>query len=70
MKTLISDPTKIHTDPDYINAPKYANSLKRLLAKFPNGVEPQIIAEVMMINLSDVQAEYQKVVLKLRRMMK
>lgn len=65
----MNDP-KIETDEDYIKLPKFGYSLKKFIAKHPNGAEPAVIAEALGITVEKVQYHYNLVVQKLRRMIK
>ena len=61
---------KIDKDPDYINCPKFGNSIKQLLEKFPDGVPDEYIAKVMGMDVEDVKKIYTKILAKLRKNLK
>lgn len=61
---------RVETDPDYIKLSKFSYSLKKFLAKHPNGAEPAVIAEALGIEVDKVKYHYNIIVQKLRRMIK
>lgn len=61
---------RLDTDPDFVNLPRFDNSLKKLLAKHPDGVSDKTIAQALMIDEDDVESTYKSIILKLRRAVK
>ncbi len=61
---------KIDNDPDFINAPYFKYSLKELLNKHPDGVSDDRIAKYLMMNESDLDIEYNDIIMKLRGLLK
>jgi hypothetical protein len=49
---------KIQTDEDFINYPKFSNSIKKLMSKYPDGVEDEVIAKALMIPVEEVEARF------------
>lgn len=60
---------KIQEEEDFINYPKFSNSLKKLIAKYPDGVEDEIIAKALMIPVEEVQGRFAKYIAEARRRM-
>ena len=63
----IDTKSKIETEEDFINYPKFSNSLKKLVAKYPDGVEDSVIAKVLMLTEEEVQALFKKYVEETRK---
>lgn len=61
--------TLINEDEDYIKAPKYKNSLKRFMQRFPDGVENDKIAEVLGMTEEEVEEEYMTAIAKIKRIL-
>jgi len=57
---------KIVTDEDFINYPKFSNSLKELMQRYPDGVEDEVIAKALMIPKEEVQKIFQSFIQKTR----
>lgn len=60
----------IDTDPDYIASKRYGYSLTALLERYPDGCPDRIIATVLQMSEEEVDAMYQNIVQKLRKIMK
>lgn len=60
---------RIDTELDYINYPKFKNSINCLIKKYPNGVETNTIAKALMITPEEVEKIYQSAVKKLRKIL-
>jgi hypothetical protein len=60
---------KIQDEEDFINYPKFSNSLKKLMAKYPDGVEDEIIAKALMIPLEEVQGRFASYISEARKRM-
>jgi hypothetical protein len=61
---------KIDTDPDFVHAKRFDNSLKILLEKYPEGAPAKVVAQALLLTEEEVEDLYQKAVVKLRRVMK
>jgi hypothetical protein len=58
--------TKIHTDSDFIYCPRLNNSLSKYVERYPEGVDNEKIAKVLMMDEDEVEATFQRAVKKLR----
>lgn len=56
---------RIETDPDFINAPRFDNSMKKALAE-RDGFGDRVIAQMLQIKEKEVKEIYQSAILKLR----
>jgi len=61
---------KIAEEEDFIDYPKFKNSLKNLIDKYPNGVENDVIAKVLMLKQEEVEKIYQKSIEKIKKTLK
>lgn len=57
---------KILNDEDYIDYPKFKNSLKKLIEKYPGGVDNETIAKALMMTEEEVEATYQSAINKIK----
>lgn len=58
---------KILSDDDWIDYPKYKNSIEKLIEKkYPNGAPNDVIAKALMMSEEEVEEVYQGVIEKLR----
>lgn len=57
---------KILKDEDYIDYPKFKDSIKKLLEKYPDGVSDEIIAKSLNISTQEVQEIYESAIKKLQ----
>jgi hypothetical protein len=57
---------KILTDPDFINAPSYGNSLKRVQASHPEGVPEDDISKYLLVSKEEVKAIHDAACQKIR----
>jgi len=60
---------RLNEEPDFVNAKRYEYSLAQLEERYPDGAPDNIIANALMIDEEEVEAEYGKVVEKLRDIM-
>lgn len=60
---------KLNTNPDFIYSTRFDCSLKKLLARYPDGVPDRIIAQVLVMTEEEVEAMWDTVVEKLRSTM-
>lgn len=57
---------KILNDEDFIDYPKFKNSLSKLIEKYPDGVDTETIAKVLNMTEEEVEETYQNAILKLK----
>jgi len=57
---------KIMQDDDFIDHPKFKNSLKKLIEKYPDGVPNDTIAKVLDMTEEEVESTYQSAIEKLK----
>lgn len=57
---------KIQNDEDFIDYPKFKNSLSKLIEKYPDGVDTETIAKVLNMTEEEVEETYQNAILKLK----
>lgn len=60
----------IDTDPDYIASKRFSYSLTKLLERYPDGCPDRVTASVLLIEEHEVEQFYNRIVEKLRRLMK
>jgi hypothetical protein len=60
---------KVNTVPDFVNSKRYDHSLKKLEDRYPDGAPDNVIANALMIEVEEVEPEFDKVVVKLRKEM-
>ena len=59
----------LEEDPDFIYLKRFDYSLKKLLERYPDGCPDRIIANALLMTEDDIQALYEKIVIKLRNAM-
>lgn len=59
--------TRIQTEEDFILAPKYGNSLKKMVNKNSDGVKDDIIAKVLDVTPEEVNDLYEEAISELRK---
>lgn len=57
---------RLNTEPDFVCLPRYGGSLKRVLARYPDGAPDKVVADAMQISVSDLQRLLATAVQKLR----
>ncbi len=57
---------KINEEEDYIDYPKFKNSIKKLIDKYPDGVENDVIAKVLNLTEEEVEKTYAGAIKKLQ----
>lgn len=57
---------KLMEDEDFIDYPKFKNSLKKLVDKYPDGVDNETIAKVLDMTEEEVEETYQSAIKKLQ----
>ena len=60
----------LHNDPDFINCPRFNNSLKNLINHNPDGLTDKRIAQYLMISEEEVVKTYQNIIEKIRQSLK
>jgi hypothetical protein len=60
---------KLKKDPDFVVAPRFGNSLQRLVERFPEGVPDDVCAKALNLTTEEVEQLYQKTVRDLRATM-
>jgi hypothetical protein len=58
---------KLTQEEDYIDCPKFNNSIKQLIEKNPEGVDDETIAKVLNMSVEDVEKTYQNAIKKLKK---
>lgn len=61
---------RIDEDEDFIAIKKFRYSLNRLLAKYPDGAPPKIVAQALMMTEEEAEELFQSAIVKLREAMK
>ena len=56
----------IDTSPDFVNAPRFGNSLNKLLEKYPDGAPDRVVAQALMMTQEEVDELLKRVLYKLR----
>jgi hypothetical protein len=57
---------KIYNDEDFIDYPKFKNSLSKLIEKYPDGVDTETIAKVLNMTEEEVEETYMSAIQKLK----
>ena len=57
---------KMEEEEDYIDYPKFKNSIKKLIDKYPDGVDNEVIAKVLNMSIEEVEADYANAIKKLQ----
>lgn len=57
---------KILNDEDFIDYPKFKNSLSKLIEKYPDGVDTETIAKVLNMTEKEVEETYMSAIQKLK----
>jgi len=60
---------KIETDEDFINYPRYGNSIKNLVENNPNGVDNKKISKALMMSEQQVEDTFRSALGKIRKIM-
>jgi len=58
---------KIVEEDDFIDCPKFKNSIKFLIEKNPDGVDDEVIAKVLNISVEEVNELYNNAITKLKK---
>jgi len=60
---------KIQAEEDFINYPKFSNSLKKLMAKYPDGLEDEVIAKALLLPVEEVRSRFAEYITEARKRM-
>lgn len=60
---------KLKRDPDFVVAPRFGNSLQRLVERFPEGVPDDVCAKALNLLPDEVEQLYHKTVKDLQVLM-
>lgn len=58
---------KLTQEEDYIDCPKFNNSIKQLIEKNPDGIDDETIAKVLNMTPQEVEETYQNAIKKLKK---
>lgn len=58
---------RLTEEEDFIDCPKFNNSLKQLIEKNPEGVDDEMIAKVLSMTTEEVEKTYQNAIKKLQK---
>lgn len=58
---------KILEEEDFIDYPKFKNSIKKLIEKYPEGVEDEVISKILHLPKEEVKEKYQISIEKIRK---
>jgi hypothetical protein len=61
--------TRIHTDPGFVHAQRFGNSLAQVEERYPDGCPDNVIAKMLMISEAEVRVVRDGIVLKMRALM-
>ena len=60
---------KVKEDEDFVHAPKFGNSLQKVLAKIENPLHDNAIGRLLLISPEEVEKIYQESIIELRKEM-
>lgn len=58
---------KLTQEEDYIDCPKFNNSIKQLIDRNPDGIDDETIAKVLNMSVDEVEKAYQNAINKLKK---
>lgn len=58
---------KLTQEEDYIDCPKFNNSIKQLIDRNPDGIDDETIAKVLNMSVDEVEKTYQNAINKLKK---
>jgi hypothetical protein len=58
---------KIHNEEDFVHAPKFGNSLNKVLAKTDNVLENNAIGRLLLLSADEVEKIYQESIVELKK---
>ncbi len=61
---------QILENPDFINAPRFENSIKRAISNKPDGFTDKQIAQMLMVDEEEVEKLYQSAIMKIKASLK
>jgi len=60
---------RLYKDKDFIVCPKYEDSLKMLVKRYPNGVPDRIICKVLQISQKRLESLYKRAIMSIERIL-
>ena len=57
---------RIREEEDYIYNPKMGNSLRKMINRYPDGVEDKKIAKVLLMSVKELNRHYQGIIKRVR----
>jgi hypothetical protein len=58
---------KILQDEDFVDCPKFKNSIKKIKEKNPDGIDDKLIAEILLLTPEELEALYLNSLQKIRK---
>jgi hypothetical protein len=58
---------RLLSEEDFVFAPRYQNSLKALVEKYPDGVPDKIVAQALQIDVEEVPEAFARTVAKIKK---
>lgn len=69
-KTETNSKDQILNNPDYIQSPRYKNSIKSILEAYPEGLDNKTIARILMMSEEELEKTYQEAIKELQKSLK
>lgn len=66
MKDKVALKNKIEQEEDFIYCPRLGNSLKKLIERYPDGIDDERIQKVLLISAEELSEIYTSAIEKLR----
>ena len=57
---------KIENDPDFINYPKFGNSLRKALESNPDGIKDETMQKMLLMTQEEIDNAYNSAMIKIR----
>jgi hypothetical protein len=70
MKNDKDTKARIAAEEDYIYNPKMGNSLKKMVSRYPDGVDDKKIAKVLMMSMNELEKRYNAILKRIRKKLK
>lgn len=58
---------RLMEEEDFIDCPKFNNSIKQLIEKNPEGIDDETIAKILNMSVEEVERTYQNAIKKLQK---
>jgi hypothetical protein len=58
---------RLMEEEDFIDCPKFNNSIKQLIEKNPEGIDDETIAKILNMSVEEVEQTYQNAIKKLQK---